>query len=77
MKTSLLIADEKLAASKISFVVVEQRILLININNNILSGIFSRDGPPPDCKWQLTPLLVSPVWFRIIQLSFTAGISCC
>jgi len=50
MKTSLLIADEKLAASKISFVVVEQRILLININNNILSGIFSRDGPPPYCK---------------------------
>jgi hypothetical protein len=49
MKTSLLIADEKLAAS-ISFVVVEQRILLININNNILSGIFSRDGPPPYCK---------------------------
>jgi len=46
MKTSLPIADEKLIASKISFVVFDQRILLININNNILSGIFSRDGPP-------------------------------
>jgi len=50
MKTSLLIADEKLTPSKISLVVFDQRILLININNNILSGIFSRDGPPAYCK---------------------------
>ena len=50
MKTSVLIADEKLTASKISFEVFDQRILLININNNILSGIFSRDGPSPHCK---------------------------
>ena len=50
MKTSLLIADEKRTASKISLVVFDQRILAIVRTNNILSleaGIFSRDGPSP------------------------------
>jgi len=60
MKTSVLIADEKLTASGISFVVVEQRILLININNNILSGIFSRDGPPSHLQMIVSTSLSVP-----------------
>jgi len=53
MKTSLLIANEKLTASGISPVVFHQHILLRVRINNILSlqaGIFSRDGPLVCCK---------------------------
>jgi hypothetical protein len=53
MKTSLLIANEKLTASGISSVVFDQGILSIFRINNILSlqaGIFSRDGPFFCCK---------------------------
>jgi len=49
VKTNLLIADEKLTASRISPVVVDQRILSLVRSCDILSlnaGIFSRDGPP-------------------------------
>jgi hypothetical protein len=53
MKTSLLIADEKLTASRISPEVFDQSILSSARPSNVLSlkaGIFSRDGPLPRRK---------------------------
>jgi hypothetical protein len=53
MKTSSLIADKRLTASRISPIVFDQYPLSIVRPGHILSleaGIFSRDGPLSRCK---------------------------